>query len=104
VELGDYVWLSHPKVLDLQTGKVGLNNVVCEVLDRQPNYSQATVTFTLLDTRFISISPPYQIAAAVDDIPPWADASPQQQAQYMFISSASMGGENSDGSAGNTIF
>jgi hypothetical protein len=104
VELGDYVWLSHPNVLDLQTGKLGLSNVVCEVLDRQPNYSQATVDFTLLDTRFISISSPYQIAAASQDIPPWSLASAQQRAQYMFISSASMGGENSDGTAGNTIF
>jgi len=104
VELGDYVWLSHPKVLDLNSGKLGLNNVVCEVLDRQPNYSQATVDFTLLDTRFINISPPYQIAAAAANIPPWSLASAQQRAQYMFISSASMGGENSDGTAGNTIF
>ena len=56
VELGDYVWLSHPKVLDLKAGKLGLNNVVCEVIDKQPNYSQATVDFTLLDTRFINIS------------------------------------------------
>jgi len=104
VELGDYVWLSHPKVLDLSSGKLGLNNVVCEVLDRQPNYGQATVDFTLLDTRFINISPPYQIAAAPGNIPPWSQASAQQRAQYMFISSASMGGENSDGTAGNTIF
>jgi hypothetical protein len=104
VELGDYVWLSHPKVLDLNSGKLGLNNVICEVLDRQPNYSQATVDFTLLDTRFINISPPYQIAAAPGNIPPWSQASAQQRAQYMFISSASMGGENSDGTAGNTIF
>ena len=104
VELGDYVWLSHPKVLDLNSGKIGLNNVVCEVLDRQPNYSQGTVDFTLLDTRFISISPPYQIAVAAGNIPPWSQASAQQRAQYMFISSASAGGENSDGTAGNTIF
>jgi len=104
VELGDYVWLSHPNVLDLQTGKLGLNNVVCEVLDRQPNYARATVDFTLLDTRFISISPPYQIAAASQNIPSWSQASTQQRAQYMFISSASTGGENSDGTAGNTIF
>ncbi len=104
VELGDYVWLSHPKVLDLNSGKLGLNNVVCEVLDRQPNYSRATVDFTLLDTRFINISPPYQIAAAAANIPPWSLASAQQRAQYMFISSLSMGGENSDGTAGNTIF
>jgi len=104
VELGDYVWLSHSKILDLKTGKVGLNNVVCEVLDKQPKYSHATVDFSLLDTRFINISPPYQIAAATNNIPPWEEATPQEQAQYMYISSAAMGGENSDGTAGNTIF
>jgi hypothetical protein len=104
VELGDYVWLSHPKVLDLKTGKLGLSNVVCEVLDKQPNYAQATVDFSLLDTRFINISPPCQIAAAAANLPPWDEATPQEQAQYMYISSAAMGGENSDGTAGNTIF
>jgi hypothetical protein len=104
VELGDYVWLSHPKILDLKTGKVGLSNVVCEVLDRQPNYSRATVDFSLLDTRFINIAPPYQIAAAADNIPPWDEATPQEQAQYMYISSSPTGGENSDRTAGNTIF
>ena len=41
VELGDYVWLSHPNVLDLKTGKLGLSNVVCEVIDKQPNYAPA---------------------------------------------------------------
>ena len=56
VELGDYVWLTHPKVLDLTVGKLGLSNVICEVIDKQPNYSQGTVDFTLLDTRFISLS------------------------------------------------
>ena len=104
VELGDYVWLSHPKILDLKTGKLGLNNVVCEVLDKQPNYSRATVDFSLLDTRFINISPPYQIAPAAGGIPPWNEATAQQQAQYMYICSAAMGGENSDGTAGNRIF
>jgi len=89
VELGDYVWLSHPKVLDLKTGKVGLSNVVCEVLERQPNYSQGTVDFALLDTRFINISPPYQIAPAAANIPVWDDATVQQQGQYMFISPGS---------------
>ena len=104
VELGDYVWLSHPKILDLKTGNLGLNNVVCEVVDRQPNYGHATVDFTLLDTRFINISPPYQIAAGASKIPPWDEATHQEQAQYMYISSAAMGGENSDGTPGNAIF
>ena len=104
VELGDYVWLSHPKILDLKTGRLGLSDVVCEVLDRQPNFSRATVDFSLLDTRFINISPPYQIAPAAGDIPPWNEATPQEQAQYMYISFAETGGENSDGTPGNTIF
>jgi hypothetical protein len=89
VELGDYVWLSHPKVLDLKTGMLGLSNVVCEVLDKQPNYRQATVDFSLLDTRFINISPAYQIAAASAGIPLWNQATAAQQAQYMFISPSS---------------
>jgi hypothetical protein len=63
--------------------------VVCEVIDKQPNYSQGTVDFTLLDTRFINLSVPYQIAAAADNVPTWYNATPQQQAQYMFISPGS---------------
>ena len=104
VELGDYVWLSHPKVLDLTTGRLGLSSVVCEVLDRQPDYSRATVDFSLLDTRFINISRPYQIAPAAGNTPPWDEATPQEQAQYLYISSATMGGEYGDGTPGNTIF
>jgi hypothetical protein len=104
VELGDYVWLSHPKVLDMTTGKLGLSNVLCEVIDKQPNYTQGTVDFTLLDTRFINLSTAFQIAAAAGNIPNYAAATPAERAQYMYISSAATGGENSDGTAGNTIF
>ncbi|MGO8732083.1 MAG: hypothetical protein ACLQVM_04735 [Terriglobia bacterium] len=89
VELGDYVWLSHPKVLDLAAGKLGLNNVVCEVVDKQPNYSQGTVDFSLLDTRYINLSTAYQIAPAAANIPGWNNATAQEQAQYMFISPSS---------------
>ncbi len=104
VELGDYVWLTHPKVLDLTVGKLGLNNVVCEVIDKQPNYTQGTVDFTLLDTRYINLSTPFQIAAGAANLPNYAAATPAERAQYMYISSAASGGENSDGTVGNTIF
>jgi hypothetical protein len=104
VELGDYVWLTHPKVLDLMTGKVGLNLVVCEVIAKQPNYSQATIDFTLLDTRFINLSTAFSIASAAANVPSYANATASQRAQYMYVSSAALGGENSDGTPGNTIF
>jgi hypothetical protein len=104
VELGDYAWLTHPKVLDLTTGKLGLNQVVCEVIDKQPNYSHATVDFTLLDTRYINLSTAFSIAPAAANLPDYANATASQRAQYMYISSAAMGGENSDGTPGDTIF
>src|SRR5947208_1632326 len=51
VEVGDYVWLTHSKVPDLMDGTVGITSVLCEVLDRQPDYANATMEFKLLDTR-----------------------------------------------------
>jgi hypothetical protein len=104
VELGDYCWLSHGKVLDMTTGKLGLSNVLCEVVDKQPDYSRGTVDFSLLDTRFISVSTAYSVAALAAAIPPYASATVAQRAQYMFISSAADSGTNEDGTPGNTIF
>lgn len=88
----------------MTTGKLGLSNALCEVIDRQPNYSNGTVDFSLLDTRFIFISTAYFIAALSADIPAYPSATAAERAQYMYISSAAMGGENSDGTPGNTIF
>ncbi|MGH9771336.1 MAG: hypothetical protein ACRD4Q_06525, partial [Candidatus Acidiferrales bacterium] len=104
VELGDYVWLTHPLVADFQTGRLGLTSVVCEVIGKRPNYAQGNVEFDLLDTRFINLTTPYYIAPAADNLPAWTGASAQQQAEYMFISSAAGAGTYADGDAGNTIF
>ncbi len=101
-EIGDYVSLTHPLVPDLRSGQVGLTNVLCEVVGRQPNYARGYVTFDLYDTRFMKLSTPYEIAAAADDIPVWGEATAAEQQTYMFI--ANSNGENPDGSPGNTIF
>lgn len=103
-ELGDYVWLTHPLVPDFQNGKLGLANVVCEVIGKRPNYTQGDVQYDLLDTRFINLTAPYYIAPASNGIPSWTGASEAEKQQYMFISSAAGGGSYADGAAGNTIF
>lgn len=104
VELGDYVWLTHPLVADFQTGKLGLSSVVCEVTGKRPNYTQGNVEFDLLDTRFINLTTPFYIAPAAGGVPEWSAATAAQKAQFMFISSAASGGAYLDGTQGNTIF
>ncbi|MGH9406334.1 MAG: hypothetical protein ACRD3D_10935 [Terriglobia bacterium] len=104
VELGDYVWLTHPLVADFQSGKLGLSSVVCEVIGKRPNYAQGNADFDLLDTRFINLTTPYYIAPAAAGIPAWTGASAAQKAHYMFVSGAVNGGTYADGTAGNTIF
>ncbi len=103
-EIGDYVALTHPLIPDLKSGLVGITNVLCEVVGRQTNYAKGTITFDLFDTRFMQLTTPYEIAPLADSIPAWGEATPAEREQYMFISSAATGGENPDGSPGNTIF
>ena len=104
VELGDFVWLSHPLVPDFTTGAVGLASVVCEVTDRQPNYAEGYVEFELLDTRFMSLTGPFEIAPLASNIPVYPLATAAERETYMFMSFNATGGLNSDGTPGNTIF
>ncbi len=101
-EIGDYVSLTHPLIPDLKSGQVGLTNVLCEVVGRQPNYARGSVTFDLYDTRFMQLTTPYEIAPAPADVPAWSEATAAERDQYMFI--ADSAGENPDGSPANTIF
>jgi hypothetical protein len=104
VELGDFVWLNHPLVPDFNTGRIGLTNVVCEVIGRQPRYSEGRMEFELLDTRFMNLTTPFQVAPLAAAVPAYASATAAQRKQYMFISFNATGGLNSDGTPGNTIF
>lgn len=104
VELGDLVSLTHPLLVDFQTGKRGVVNITCEVVDRRPDYAQGRVEFSLLDTRFINLAAAYQIVPVALNIPSWQQASAADRACYMFVSSAAEGGTNPDGTPGNTIY
>lgn len=85
-ELGDYFYLTHPKVLDWKTGTMGITNVLCEVVSREPDFSGGKMHMTAVDTRFMSASNgAFQIAAASDSIPAWGSATSLQKTTYMFV-------------------
>ncbi len=102
LELGDYVLLTHPLVLNFKTGTLGLVSVLCEVVDRQPALNEGSLDYRLVDTRFMSLTQPFQIAAASANVPNYPLASPTQQQTYMFI--AGDNGKYSTGALANTIF
>ncbi len=107
VEIGDYVTLTHSAVPDFSDegqGALGLSNVLCEVIERKPDYAKGQMQFTLLDTRFMNLTKAYQVAPASANVPTWSNATAAQREQYMFISASATGGENADGSPGNEIF
>jgi len=104
VELGDLVSLTHPLLVDFESGKLGVVNITCEVIDRRPSYAHGWVEFSLLDMRFVNLATPYQIAPAVAEVPSWQEARAGERQQYMFISFAAQGGANADGTPGNTIY
>jgi len=104
IEVHDFISLSHPKMLDPLTGEVGVTAVLCQVVDKQPDYAAGTVRFSALDTRFMRLTTPYYIAPATLGIVDWSSASAEQKAKYMFVSYLSKGGCYSDGAPGHTIF
>jgi hypothetical protein len=106
VEVGDLVALTHSKVLDPvvpQSGMRGISNVLCEVLEKQPDYSGGTVTFKLLDARYLAGLTPYAIVAS-GSVPAWPQASPEQRATYMFCANDSSALMNDGATVGNPIY
>lgn len=104
-ELGEIIFLTHPIVVELDTsvptfGTFGFNAVPCEVIDRQPNYTEGYFDYTVIDLRFTQLTTKYEIAGA--GIPDWTSASTQEKATYLFITNDS--GKMSDGVDGNRIF
>jgi hypothetical protein len=102
VEVGDLVALTHAKALDPVANTRGISNVLCEVLEKQPDYTGGRVTFKLLDARYLAGLTPYAIAPI--GIPAWPQASAEQRATYMFCASDSSGLMNDGATPGNPIY
>lgn len=102
VELGDFFLLTHPLLLDLKVGTLGVTDVLCEVINRDPDYAQGKMTFDVLDTRFMSLSEPHYIAPVAGGVPAYTSATDQQKAHYFFITGT--GGTYSNGDPGDEIF
>lgn len=103
IEAGDFVSLTHRLLLDYTTGLIGVTNILCEVLDRNPDYQTASAgnELKVADTRFMKFSAgPFDIAPL--GTPVWTSATADQKAKYLFISGSS--GLMSDGTPGGVIF
>ncbi len=101
VEVGDFVYLSHPLVPDLSSGRRGVYNRVFEVIEKQPNYAEGTMTYRLLDVAWVSAKRLSRIAPA--GTPAYSSATSAERARYMFVSNDASDAY-SDGTAGKTIF
>ncbi len=101
VEVGDLVYLSHPLAPNLRTGRRGIYNEIFEVIDKQPDYSKATMTYKLLDMSWLSSKPLSLIAPAGTSA--WTLATGSERNRYMFLSSSATG-EYSDGTSGKTVW
>jgi hypothetical protein len=100
-DVGDYVFASHPLLPNFETGRRGVYNRIYEVVERQPQFSQGSMTYHLLDTGWASAKKLSQVAP--QGTPAYTLASSSQRSQYMFVSNSATGGY-SDGTAAKTIF
>ena len=98
VEVGDYFTLTHPLLLDFETGVRGVTNIVCEIIERRPNYSHGNIEFTVLDTRFMQLTTTWNYAVNTETVWP-GSISPSAE---MFICQAN--NKYSDGTAAREIF
>jgi hypothetical protein len=91
-ELKDWVSLTHPLVPDYIGGGRGVTNIPCEVIGRSPDYQNGQVRFTLLDMRRASTTSAYEIVSSASMLlPPHAQATPDEQATYFFITPSANG-------------
>jgi hypothetical protein len=101
VEVGDFVYLTHPLLPNFETGQRGIFSRIFEVVEKQPNFNEGTMTYRLLDVAWVSAKRLSRIAP--DGTPAWPDASQAERDQYMFVADDTTK-QYSDGTAGKTIW
>ncbi len=91
-ELKDWVSLTHPLVPDYIGGGRGVTNIPCEIIGRAPDYQNGQVRFTLLDMRRASTTSPYEIVPSASMVlPPYTEATVDEQETYFFITPSTNG-------------
>jgi hypothetical protein len=91
-ELKDWVSLTHPLVPDYIGGGRGVTNIPCEIIGRAPDYANGQMRFTLLDMRRASTTSPYEIVLSASTVlPPYAQATGDEQETYFFITPSTNG-------------
>ncbi|MGD1100846.1 MAG: hypothetical protein ABSA59_02175 [Terriglobia bacterium] len=91
-ELKDWVSLTHPLVPDYIGGGRGVTNIPCEIIGRSPDYANGQVRFTLLDMRRASTTAPYEIVPSASMVlPPYSQATEEEQETYFFITPSTNG-------------
>jgi hypothetical protein len=91
-ELKDWVSLTHPLLPDYLGGGRGVTNIPCEIIGRSPDYANAQMRFTLLDTRRACTTVPYEIVPSESMVlPPYSEATAEEQQTYFFISPSTNG-------------
>jgi hypothetical protein len=101
VEVGDFVFLSHPLLPNFETGQRGVAHRICEVLDKQPDFAEGAMTYGLLDLGWVAAK---QLSlVAPQGTPAYTAASTTERARYMFVSGDATE-TYSDGTAGKTIW
>ena len=101
VEAGDFAFLSHPLMPNFQTGRRGVFNQIAEVIDKQPNYRDGSMTYRLLDSGWMSSKILSRIAPT--GTPAFTAASSYQRTRYGFMAN-NLTKVFSDGTAAKTIF
>ena len=101
VETGDYVFASHPMLPNFETGRRGVFNRIYEVIEKQPNYAEGSMAYSLLDTGWVSGKKLSRVAP--EGTAPYTSASSGERARYMFICRAQTG-TYSEGTPAKTIF
>jgi len=101
VEAGDYAYLSHSLMPNLGTGRRGVFNQIVEVIDKQPNYQNGSMTYQLQDSGWMNNKALSRIAPT--GTPAFSAASSYQRARYAFMANSTTNAF-SDGTPAKTIF
>jgi hypothetical protein len=101
VDVGDFVYLNSAFLPNFRAGQRGVVGQIFEVIEKQPNFTEGTMRYKLLDTSWFGSKKLSRIAP--DGSPAWPTASESQRGKYMFAcAEATLA--YSDGTEGKTIF